>query len=280
VFGALFDELGQLGFIEGENLIVDPRGFGLAVRDLEVTALEVTAQKPDAIYSGGAVAGRAVKKATKTIPVVVASDDMTGDGIVKSFARPDGNITGISILAPELDDKRLGLLMEVTPGVHHVAALVDPATTLPSQLEALVKIAHSRGVELSIHRAASVGEIGEAVASAQAVNAEAFTVLTSALFHAHRLELIKRIDDTRLPAIYQWPEYCAEGALIAYGPRFTSMYRQAARMLVKILKGAKPADMPVEQPTQLELGINLKVAKELGLAIPVTLRLTADEVIE
>jgi putative ABC transport system substrate-binding protein len=205
---------------------------------------------------------------------------MTGDGIVKSFARPDGNITGISILAPELDDKRLGLLMEVTPGVHHVAALVDPATTLPSQLEALVKIAHSRGVELSIHRAASIGEIGEAVASAQAVNAEAFTVLTSALFHAHRLELIKRIDDTRLPAIYQWPEYCAEGALIAYGPRFTSMYRQAARMLVKILKGAKPADMPVEQPTQLELGINLKVAKELGLAIPVTLRLTADEVIE
>lgn len=280
VFGALFDELQQLGFIEGKNLIVDLRGFGLAVKDLEATALEVAAQKPDAIYAGGAVAGRAVKKATKTIPVVLSSDDMIGDRIVKSLARPGGNITGISILAPELDDKRLGLLLETTPGIHHVAALVDPATTLPGQLEALVRIARSHGVELSIHRAASAGEIGGAIASARASNAEAFTVLTSALFHAHRPELIGRIRETRLPAIYQWPEYCAEGALMAYGPRFTSMYRQAARMLVKVLKGAKPADMPVEQPTQLELAINLKVAKELDLTIPAALRLAADEVIE
>jgi putative ABC transport system substrate-binding protein len=209
VFGALFDELRQLGFVEGKNLLVDPRGFGLAVKDLEATALDVAAQKPDAIYAGGAVAGRAMKKATKTIPVVLSSDEMIGDRIVESLARPVGNITGISILAPELDNKRLGLLLETTPGIHHVAALVDQATTLPSQLEALVRIAHSRGVELSIHGAASAGEIGGAIASAQASNAEAFMVLTSALFHAHRLELIGRIRETRLPAIYQWPEYCA-----------------------------------------------------------------------
>ena len=210
----------------------------------------------------------------------MTSDDIVEDDIVASLARPGGNITGISILAPELDEKRLGILIELIPGCRQLAALVDPATTPPNHLQKLITTAQSFGVQLLVCRARSDREIGGAVEAALAGGAEGVMVLASALFHANRKAIIEQIYQARLPAMYQWPEYCAEGALIAYGPRFTLMYRQAARMLVKVMKGAKPADIPVEQPTKFELAINLKAAKELKLTISSSLLAAADEVIE
>lgn len=280
VFAALFDELRRQGFVEGRNLSVDPDGFGLASEDLEAAAVRVAKRRPDAIYSGGTAANRAVKQATTTIPVVVTSDDIVGDHIVESLARPGGNITGISILATELDAKRLSLLIDLVPGIHHVGVLFDPATTPADHLPKLAAMAHALGVDLSMHGAASHLAIGSALEAARAAGAQALTVLTSALFHAHRMLLIELIRQARLPAMYQWPEYCAEGALIGYGPSFTAMYRQAAKLLAKVMRGAPTADMPAEQPTKFELIINLKTAKELNLAVPSALLVSADEVIE
>jgi putative ABC transport system substrate-binding protein len=257
-FEALFDELTRRGFIEGENLLVDPRGFGLAVNELEVAAVAVVNASPDVIYAGGDAAGRAAQRATATIPIVVLSDDVIRAHLVPSLARPGGNITGISILATELDGKRLELLMEIVPGIRRISALVDPKTTDSEQLEDLVGAARSRGIALSIHNAETLQQIAPAITVAKASGAQAINVLASALFNANRVLIIERIAAARLPAMYQWPEYGAEGALIAYGPRITSMYRQAAQLLVKVMTGIKPGDIPVEQPTRFELMVNLK----------------------
>ena len=197
-----------------------------------------------------------------------------------SLAHPGGNITGVSIFAPELDGKRLELLMEIVPGLHHIGALVDLGTTAEDQLQALIEAARSRGMELSIHDAETQQQIGPAIEAAKAAGAEALDVLASALFNANRGLIIERIAVARLPAIYQWPDYGADGALMAYGPSQAWMYREAARVLVKVLMGTKPADLPVEQPTKFELIVNLKTAKALGLSIPPASLDRADEVIE
>jgi putative tryptophan/tyrosine transport system substrate-binding protein len=279
-FEALFHELTRHGFTEGENLLVDPRGFDLATDELEAAAVAVAKAGPDAIYAGGDAAGRAAQRATAIIPIVVAADDMIRAHLVPSLAHPGGNITGISILATELDGKRLELLMEIVPGIRHIGALVDPETTSSDQLEELVGAARSRRIELSIHDAKTLNQIAPAIEAAKMSGAQAINVLASALFNAKRALIIEQIAAARLPAMYQWPEYGADGALIAYGSRITSMYRQAAHLLVKVMTGTKPADIPVEQPTRFELVINLKTAAALGLAIPHTVLALADEVIE
>ncbi|HEV2334394.1 MAG TPA: ABC transporter substrate-binding protein [Stellaceae bacterium] len=279
-FAVLFDELRRRGFIEGNNLSIDPRGFGLAVDELDRAAIEVAKAGPDAIYSGGDAADRAAKRATTEIPIVATSDDMVRAHIVPSLAHPGGNVTGISILATELDGKRLEVLTEIVPGIRHMAALADPSTTASDQLQVLIDAARSRGITLSIQHAGTRQEIEPAIEAAQAAGAQALEVLASALFNANRALIIDRIALARLPAVYQWPEYCAAGALVAYGSRITSLYRQAAGLLVKVMTGTKPADIPVEQPTKFELVINLKTARALGLAVPQALLARADEVIE
>jgi putative tryptophan/tyrosine transport system substrate-binding protein len=279
-FDPIFDELRRAGFIEGRNLSVDSRGFGIPVERLEASAAELVQAQPDAIYSGGAVANQIIKRATTTIPVVVTSDDIVRDGIVTSLSHPDANITGISIFATELDEKRLGLLLSMAADIRHVGVLVDPGTTPDDHLKRLAASAQSRGVRLSVYRAAADQDIAPAIDSAKAAKVEALTILASAMFHARRKTIIAQTSVARLPTMYQWPEYCAEGALVAYGPRFQSMYRQAGGMLIKVLKGSKPANIPVEQPTKFELAINLQTARELGLAIPSALLAAADEVVE
>jgi putative ABC transport system substrate-binding protein len=279
-FAVLFDELRGRGFVEGSNLSIDPRGFGLAVEELEAAAVEVAKAGPDAIYCGGAAAGRAAQRATTAIPIVSTSDDMVREGLVPSLAHPGGNITGVSILATELDGKRLELLAEIVPGIRHMAALVDSKTTASDQLQMLIEAAHSRGAELSVQHADTQQKIAPAIEAARAAGAQALNVLASALFNANRALIIDRIAFTRLPAMYQWPEYCADGALVAYGSRLASLYRQAAGLLVKVMTGTKPADIPVEQPTKFELAVNLKTAKALGLTVPQSILARADEVIE
>ena len=166
--------------------MIDPRGFATPGNRLDAVAAEIAASRPDAIYCGGDAAGQAVKRATKTIPVVATADDAIRAGIVASLARPGGNITGVSILATELDGKRLSLLIELIPGITRIAVLVDPETTAPAQIEQLLTEARSRGVELSIHRAGTAQEISLAIDAARAEGAQAVDVLASALFNAHR----------------------------------------------------------------------------------------------
>jgi putative tryptophan/tyrosine transport system substrate-binding protein len=274
------DELRRSGFVEGKNLQVDGR---FSMRDFKeapaVAALFVTAGV-DAILTFGIVVTRAAQKATQTIPILAIADDLVLSGLVGSLAHPGGNTTGISILATELDGKRQELLTELVPTARHIAALADPANTAPEQLSALQDAARVRGIELSIRVASGPAEIVAAIAAAQASGAQALNVLAGPLLDTNRRLIIERTAMLKLPAIYQWPETAEDGGLAAYGPRQSETNRQRARQLVKIFRGTKAGDIPVEQPTKFELAINLKTAKALGLTIPPALFGRADEVIE
>jgi len=222
---AFFDELRAHGFVEGGNLSIIPGGFGVAIERIGEVAETMVKAAPDAIVAGPELPLRALQTLTRTIPLIGMTEDMVAEGFAASLARPGGNITGISLLSPELDGKRQDILIEAVAGVHRIAALAD------------ANIVHRR---IAFERAAVV----------------------------------------HLPAIYQWPEMAEEGGLVGYGSRFTEMYRQRAQMVVKILRGAKPADLPVEQPTRFELVINLKAAQAIGHEVPAGLVLRADKVIE
>jgi putative ABC transport system substrate-binding protein len=186
----------------------------------------------------------------------------------------------VSLLAFELDGKRQDLLLEASPNIRRIALLADPAIATPQRLQMLKDAARARGVEASVVAARLPAEIVPAIDAASASGAEAINVLAAPLFSFNRRTLIERAANLRLPAIYQWPEMAEEEGLMGYGPRWTQWYRQLARQLVKVLRGAKPADLPVEQPTRFELVVNLRTAKAIGHEFPVGLVLRADKVIE
>jgi ABC-type uncharacterized transport system substrate-binding protein len=276
---AMFDELRRSGFVEGQNLQVVGR-FSMRVEEAPEVAAMLVAAGVDAILTGGAPVTRVVQKATRTIPILAGADDLVLSGLVSSLAHPGGNTTGISFLATELDGKRLELLTELVPAARHIAALADPSVTAPEQLKAMEDLARARGFELSIHLAATPEEIVPAIEMAQASGAQALNVLATPLLDANRRLIIERTTALKLPAIYQWPEIAEAGGLAAYGPRQTTGARQRARQLVKIFRGAKPGDIPVEQPDRFELVINLRTAKAIGLVVPPALLDRADKVIE
>jgi putative ABC transport system substrate-binding protein len=280
IWAALFDELGKAGFVEPKNLTVDPRGFEFPVDQAAEVVEQLVQSGVDIILCAGKPMSTLVQAATRTIPILITSDDVVGEGLARSLAQPGGNLTGISILSSELNGKRLEILIDLLPGVRHMAALVDPGTAAPLQLETLRKAAAARGIELSTYAAANPEDIASAIDGLSEAGATALNVLASPLLSRYRRLLIERSAARRLPAIYQWPETAEEGGLIAYGPRFTEIYRQLARQLVKLLHGAKPADLPVEQPTKFELVINLNTAKTLGLTVPPSILARADHVIE
>jgi putative tryptophan/tyrosine transport system substrate-binding protein len=275
-----FDELRLHGFIEGQNLIVVFSGFNVSNEQIAKGVAEAIPANPDVIVASPELYVRALHSATKTIPLVSMSEDLVRAGLAASLARPGSNVTGISLLSPELDGKRQGLLMEAVPQTREMAALVDSTITPQHHLEALRDAALSRGVTLSFFMVAMPNEIAPALDDAKAKGADAINVLASPLFFVNRKQIIDQTAKLRLPAIYQWPEIANEGGLLAYGPRFTLVYRQRARQIVKILNGAKATDVPVEQPTNFDLVINLKTAKSIGHEIPAELVLRADNVIE
>jgi putative ABC transport system substrate-binding protein len=206
---------------------------------------------------------------------------MIGEGIVKSMARPDGNTTGVSILATELDGKRQEILIEVVPGVRRIAALADINTTAPAQLETLQREARARNIALSIHRVDKAQEIPGALEAVKASDAAALNVLASPMLHSNLQLILERVAVLRLPAIFQWPEIAEEGGFVAYGPRFTQIIRGLyARQLVQLFRGVKVADIPVEQPTKFELAINLKTASALSVTVPAAVVARADKVVE
>jgi putative tryptophan/tyrosine transport system substrate-binding protein len=278
-FMPMMQYLQAQGFIEGQNLSIDWREYGVRAELLPKFAQELVEARVDVIYATGAVAIRAAQKETATTPIVGISDDMIKSGLVRSLSHPDGNVTGISILAPELNGKRQEILIEAVPGLRRLAALAD-ANAVP-ELSQLQDAARNRDVALSIYRITRADEIPEAIDTAKAHGAEALVVLSSPILNGSRRMIIERVAAVRLPAIYQFPEEAEEGGFIAYGPRLAQIYRELlAPQLVKLLRGAKAAEVPVEQPTKFEFVINMKTAKALGLAVSPALLTRADIVIE
>jgi putative ABC transport system substrate-binding protein len=274
-------ELSRNGFIEGQNLTIEYRAWAPHVDLVSDYAAELVKQPLDVIAVGGPIAVRAVQKATTTMPILALTDDVIGEGLVKSMARPERNTTGVSILATELDGKRQEILLEVVPGVRHIAALADNNTTASAQLEALQSEAKARNIELSIARVDKAAEIPGALEAAKASGATALNVLASPMLYSNHQLILERVAALRLPAIWQWPELAEEGGFVAYGPRFIEMMRGLyARQLVQLLRGVKIADIPVEQPSKFELAINLKTAAALGVTVPAAIVARADKVIE
>jgi putative tryptophan/tyrosine transport system substrate-binding protein len=278
---AIFDELRRQGFIEGKNLTIEYRAWAPHVERISEYAAELVKAQVDFIVAGGPLAIRAAQQATKTIPIVALTDDMVGAGLVNSMARPNGNTTGVSILATELDGKRQEILAEAVSGLSRMAALADSNATAAPQLDALQAASRARNIELSIHRIARGEEIAAAINLAKASGATALNVLASPMLYTNRQAIMDQVATLRLPAIYQWPETAEEGGFIAYGPSFNHILRELlARQVVQLFRGAKVADIPVEQPTRFELVINLKAAKAIGREIPAILVLRADRLIE
>jgi putative ABC transport system substrate-binding protein len=277
---ALLDELQRYGFIEGQNLIVDQRGFSTDYDKFAEVATTLVKSQVDAVLCSGEIALRAAQQATRTVPILGVADDMLAAGLVPSLARPGGNTTGISILATELDGKRQELLMEMLPNVHRMAALADPNSTKAGRLQTLKDAAHAFGVEILIHMVDNADKIVPTIDEAKASGAQAINFLSTPLFSSNRRIIIERVVALRLPSIHHSPEIVEDGGLAGFGARLTLMYRQMARLLTKVLRGTAPADIPVEQPAIFELVFNLKTAAAIGLVVPPALLLRADKVIE
>jgi putative ABC transport system substrate-binding protein len=279
-FPPFYDELRRLGFVEGQNLIVDSRGYAVRTEQFPAVAAELVRAQVDVILAGGAAAARAAQAATHTIPILTLTDDMVGQGLVASLARPGGNTTGISILATELDSKRQEILIEMVPAARRMAVIADANTAAPQNMRALKEAAGARGVELAVHLIERPERIVPEIEEAKRAGADALNVLASPMLYARRLDIFERTAALHLPAMYQSPEYAEEGGLIGYGPRLTQMFRQLARQLAKVLSGEKVSNVPVEQPTTFELAINLHTAKAIRFEVPPSLVLRADKVIE
>jgi len=241
-------------------------------------ACDFVAQNVDLIVTFGDPAIRAAQRATQSIPIVGMTDDMVGSGLVASLARPGGNTTGVSILAPELNVKRLEFLHEFVPQARRIAVLADPSTI--STNAQLTSAARDLGVELVLFEVQNPAQIGGPLDAIAATKVEAVNVLASPQLYGARYLIIERLRNARLPAIYQFPEAAEEGGLLAYGPRLLLCFRHVVSLVDKVLRGAKPADLPIEQPTKFELVVNLKTASAIDMTIPATLLLRADEVID
>jgi ABC-type uncharacterized transport system substrate-binding protein len=276
---AFFDELRTQGFIEGQNLNVIS---GFQAKNEQAKSIVPTTIKaaPDVITTGGDFIAQAFQKATQSIPLVVMTEDLVAAGFVSSLARPGGNITGISLMSPELDGKRQDILIEAVPDARRVAALADSNVSELQHLQALEQSARTHGRELLVVRAATAGDLIPAINDVVGRGAGALNVLGSPMLHLNRRVIIDRAAELRLPVIYQWPETAEEGGLLGYGPSFIELFRQRADMVAKILRGAKPSDLPVEQPSKFQLVINLRAAKAINYTVPTGLVLRADKVIE
>ena len=272
--------LRELGYAEGQNIRIEYRWAEGRDERLQGLAAELVHLKVDVIVTAGTGA-LAAKNATTSIPIVMAATaNPVGLGLVASLARPGGNVTGLTGQGDELPGKWMQLLKETVPRVSRVAVLWDPASSAES-VRASETAARSLGIRLQTLKVGRPDDFAAAFAKAQKNRTEAIIVLGSASFYAHRARLVELAAKYRLPTMYDQKEFVVgSGGLMSYGANFHDLFRRAAGYVDKILKGAKPADLPIEQPTKFELAINLKTAKALGLTIPPLLLLRADQVIQ
>jgi putative ABC transport system substrate-binding protein len=280
---AFFEGLRQTGYVEGQNVAIDHLwGQGHYDR-LPALAAELVSRKVDVIVStGGSPTALALKGATSTIPIVFRlGSDLVKSGFVASLTRPGGNLTGVSLLADELTPKRLELLSELVPHAKVIALLVNPnLATTKRNIASAEDFARARGLQLAIVKATTAGEIEDAFASLVPLHAEALVVSADPFLSNEREQIVALASRHAIPVIYAWREFAAAGGLLSFGASLPAAFRLMGIYAGKILKGANPAEMPVQQPTTFELVINLKTARALGLDIPQQLLAEADEVIE
>jgi putative ABC transport system substrate-binding protein len=280
---AFLQGLRETGYVEGQNVAIEYRWAEDHYDRLAALAADLVGRKVDVIVAGGGfLSALAAKSATSTIPIVFTGvSDPVAAGLVTSLAHPGGNITGFTPFQFELMPKRLELLTELAPQARAIVLLVNPNEP---RTEGLVRdvqeAARTKGVQLLVLKASTEGEIDAAFATLVELHAGALVVPADPFFNSRREQLLALASRHAVPASYPWREFAAAGGLISYGPRVAGLWRQTGTYAGKILQGAKPADLPVQQPTTFELVVNLKTAQQLGLTVPPSIRSRADEVIE
>ena len=275
-------KLVELGYVEGKNVVIERRSAEGNAELLAGLAADLVRQQVDVIVTAGTPAGFAAKKATSTIPIVLgANSDPVGVGLVASLARPGGNATGNSLMAPDLSAKRLEILHTLAPEISRIAILWDSSNPGMAERVRETKIAADQShVVLHTVGPRNLNELDTAFADLLNARPDALLVTAEAFTRQHLVRILDFANNNKIPAMFEDSSYVAAGGLMSYGPDYQDVFRKAAVFVDKILKGAKPADLPIEQPTKFELAINLKTAKAIGLSIPPTLLTTADKVIE
>jgi putative ABC transport system substrate-binding protein len=273
------DGLRQSGYVEGQNVSIELSYARTAQQKLADQAGDLVRANVDVIATFGDNATKIAQEATGTIPIVALGDDLLGSGLIGSLSRPGGNTTGISILAAELSAKRLELLQTIVPGLSRVVGLWDPSTG-PSQVGMSENAARAMKLNLQILEVRRREDLDGAFRAARDGQLQALSIFSSPFLASLYREIIDRTAEYRLPAIYQWREHAEAGGLMSYGASLPAMWKQDGALVAKVLKGAKPSDLPVEQPSKFELVINLKTAKALGLNVSNQMQMLADEVIE
>jgi putative ABC transport system substrate-binding protein len=271
--------LRALGYVEGSNLTIEPRFAGGATEDLAVAAAALVRSNPDVIVTDGSSAASAAKRTTGTIPIVFVSGDPVVMGLIPRLSKPGGNMTGLAIISTELNVKRMELVRELLPRVSRLGVLYEPRQ-LKNMIPPIEVGARSLGFQLLRLEAGGAHDIDAAFSAAARERVAAVMPVASALFHAEKQRLVGSAARHRLPTIYENRAFPEAGGLMSYGPNMGEIFRRAATVVDRILKGNKPADLPVEQATTFELVVNLKTAGALGLTIPQTLLRRADQVIE
>jgi putative ABC transport system substrate-binding protein len=273
--------LNDAGYVEGQDIVFEWREAKASYDRLPIVASELVQRQVDVIVADGTPAALAAKRATSSIPIVMTIvADPVATGLVTNLARPDGNVTGLSLSTSELWAKRLQLLKETIPKLTRVAVLGNPNIQWYAKaVEGLKTVAPSFSTQLSFIPIRAFDEMAPAFSAVSRARAQALFVLSDSLFILHRPTLIKLVLDARLPAIFAERGFVDEGGLMSYGPNWAEAWRRAAGYVDKILKGAKPRDLPIEQPTKLEFVVNLRTARAIGLRVPDSVLLQADEVI-
>jgi putative ABC transport system substrate-binding protein len=275
-------KLAELGYVEGRNVVIERKSAGGNTALLTDLAADLVRQQVDVIVTAGTPAGFAAKKATSTIPIVLgANSDPVGVGLVASLARPGGNTTGNSLMAPELSAKRLDILHTLSPGISRIAILWDSSNPGMAERVRETKIAADQShVLLYTVGPRNLNELDAAFADLLNSRPDALLVTAEAFTRQHLVRILDFANNNKIPAMFEDSSYVVAGGLMSYGPDYQDVFRKAAIFVDKILKGAKPGDLPIEQPTKFQLVINLKTAKALGLEIPPKLIALADRVID
>ena len=279
---AFREGLQELGYEEGRNIIIEYRWADGKYDRFPALVAELIAAKVDAIVTAGTPAALAVKKATTTVPLVmVAVGDPVGTGLVPSLARPGGNLTGLSSVAPDLEGKRLQLLREVVPALSHVAMFINSLNPFHiSSMKQARTAAQAMGIKLQLHDIRKSEDLDDAFAAIRKERPDALLILADRVFLHNRERMMDFTREQRLPNVNAYKELVEVGGLMSYGPSYEDMHKRAAIYVDKILKGAKPADLPIEQPSKFTFIINLKTAKALGVTVPSQLLGLADQLIE